>query len=314
MLKTSSGKIRRRAVRERFEQERLGAGSAPALPLQILRLGRSALLPQLRRASGRVQETAWAAWFWMAIGFAAMVAWPVAVLGRSPRHARALLRRVASALLALTCLRLRVEGAAGDGKGRGRVLVFNHASYVDGLVLSAALDPVPRYVVKSELRRFAFSRLFLAGIGCLFVERFERTQSSEDARAITTALADGAEIGIFAEGTLHRMPGLLPFQLGAFRAAVEANAPVVPVVLRGTRSVLRNESWFPRRGIVRVLVGEAIDPASIDPALSVWERSVRLRDATRKVMLRHCGEPDLARSRALLDLADRSESSRAGRD
>jgi len=311
VLKTSSGKIRRRAVRELFEQERLGVGSTPALPLQILRLGRSAVLPQLRRASGRALEAAYAGWFWMAIGFAAMVAWPVAVLGRSPRHARALLRRLARALLALTCLRLRVEGVAGDGTGRGRVLVFNHASYVDGLVLSAALDPVPRYVVKSELRRFAFSRLFLAGIGCLFVERFERVQSTEDARAITMALADGAEIGIFAEGTLHRMPGLLPFQLGAFRAAVEANAPVVPVVLRGTRSVLRNESWFPRRGIVRVLVGEAIDPVSIDPGLSVWERSVRLRDATRNVMLRHCGEPDLGHSQALLDLAERTESSRA---
>ena len=309
VLKTSSGKIRRRAVRELFERERLGVGSTPALPLQILRLGRSAVLPLLRRVSGRVLEAAWAGWFWMAIGFAAMVAWPVAALGRSPRRARALLRRLAKALLALTCLRLRVEGAAGDGKGRGRVFVFNHASYVDGLVLSAALDPVPRYVVKSELRGFAFSRLFLAGIGCLFVERFERTQSTEDARAITTALADGAEIGIFAEGTLHRMPGLLPFQLGAFRAAVEANAPVVPVVLRGTRSVLRNESWFPRRGIVRVLVGEAIDPVSIDPGLSVWERSVRLRDATRNVMLRHCGEPDLARSQALLDLAERSGTS-----
>ena len=128
------------------------------------------------------------------------------------------------------------------------MFVFKHARLPDGLVLSAALDPVPRYVVKSELRRFAFSRLFLAGIGCLFVERFERTRSTEDARAITKALADGAEIGIFVEGTLHRMPGLLPFQLGAFRAAVEANATVVPVVLRGTRSVLRNESWFPAAG------------------------------------------------------------------
>ena len=311
VLKTSSGKIRRRALRELFEQGRLGVVSAPPLPVQLLRLGRSALLPQLRRASGRALETVWAGWFWLVTGLAAMVAWPVAALGRSPRRARALLRPVSRALLALTGLRPRVEGAAGARGGRGRVLVFNHASYVDGLVLCAALDAVPRYVVKGELRRFAFSRLFLAGAGCLFVERFERTQSTDDARAITAALEDGDEIGIFAEGTLHRMPGLLPFQLGAFRAAVEANAPVVPVVLRGTRSVLRNESWFPRHGIIRVRIGEAIDPASIDAGLSVWERAVRLRDATRNVMLRHCGEPDLAHSQALLDLADRAGSSGA---
>ena len=105
------------------------------------------------------------------------------------------------------------------------------------------------------------------------------------------------------------MPGLLPFQLGAFRAAVDAGAPVVPVVLRGTRSVLRSESWFPRRSALRVHVGEPIDPASIGPGLTPWERAVRLRDATRAVMLRHCGEPDLAGSQALLDLAERSVSS-----
>ena len=309
VLKTSSGKIRRRAVRQLYEQGGLGAGRASPLPLQVLRLGLSAVLPQLRRACGRVLETGYAGWFWLAVGLAGAVLWPVAVLSRSPRRPAFLLHRVARALLRLTGLWPRVEGALSERSGRGRVLVFNHASYIDGLVLSAALDPVPRYVVKGELRRFAFSRLFLEGIGCLFVERFERRRSAEDAEAIAAALAGGAEIGIFAEGTLHRMPGLLPFQLGAFRAAVESGAPVVPVVLRGTRSVLRSESWFPRRGLVRVRIGEAIDPASIDPGRPVWERAVRLRDATRAAVLRHCGEPDLAGSQALLDLAERSAGS-----
>ena len=235
--------------------------------------------------------------------------WPVAALGPFPRGAGRLLHFVARALLRLTGLRPRVEGALSGQGVRGRVLVCNHASYIDGLVLSAVLSPIPRYVVKGELRTNAFARLFLEGIGVVFVERFERRRSAEDAEEMSAALAAGAEIGIFAEGTLHRMPGLLPFQLGAFRSAVDADTPVVPVVLRGTRSVLRNESWFPRRGIIRVRIGEAIEPASIDPEGSAWERAVRLRDATRAVMLRHCGEPDLADTQALLDLAERSAAS-----
>ena len=306
VLKTSSGKIRRRALRELYEQGRLAARGASPLPLQVLRLGLSAVIPQLRRIFGRALETAYAGWFWLSLGLAGAVVWPVAALGLSSRGAGALLHRVACALLLLTGLRPRIDGELPPRSARGRVLVFNHASYLDGLVLSAALRPIPRYVVKGELRTNPFARLFLEGIGAFFVERFERRRSAEDAQAMSAALAAGAEIGIFAEGTLHRMPGLLPFQLGAFRAAVEAGTAVVPVVLRGTRSVLRNESWFPRHGIIRVRIGEAIEPASIDPERSAWERAVRLRDATRAVMLRHCGEPDLAGTQALLDLAERS--------
>ena len=306
VLKTSSGKIRRRALRELHEQGRLAARGASPLPLQVLRLGISAVIPQLRGVFGRALGTGYAGWFWLAIGLAGAVVWPVAALDPSSRGAGALLHRAARALLLVTGLRPRIDGELPARSARGRVLVFNHASYLDGLVLSAALRPIPRYVVKGELRTNPFARLFLEGIGAFFVERFERRRSAEDAQAMSAALAAGAEIGIFAEGTLHRMPGLLPFQLGAFRAAVEAGTPVVPVVLRGTRSVLRNESWFPRRGLVRVHIGEAIDPDSIDPERSAWERAVRLRDATRAVVLRHCGEPDLADSQALLDLAERS--------
>ena len=304
VLKTSSGKIRRRALRELYEQGRLGVRGGSPLPLQVVRLGLSTVIPQLRRAFGRALGTGYAGWFWLAIGLAGAVVWPVAALGRFPRGAGLLLHFAARALLRVTGLRPRVEGALSEQGERGRVLIFNHASYLDGLVLSAVLRPIPRYVVKGELRTKPFARLFLEGIGAFFVERLERRRSAEDVEAMSAALAAGAEMGIFAEGTLHRMPGLLPFQLGAFSAAVEAGTPVVPVVLRGTRSVLRNESWFPRHGLIRVHIGEAIDPASIDPERSAWERAVRLRDASRAVVLRHCGEPDLADSQALLDLTE----------
>ncbi len=94
------------------------------------------------------------------------------------------------------------------------------------------------------------------------------------------------------------MPGLLPFHLGAFIAAVEADAPVVPVTLRGTRSVLRDESLFPRRGRIRVRVSAPL-AAGADAGASPWDRAIGLRDAARAEMLRHCGEPDLADRREL---------------
>ena len=102
-------------------------------------------------------------------------------------------------------------------------------------------------------------------------------------------LAAGEPAVIFPEGTFTRAPGLLAFHMGAFAAAAESGRPVVPVTLRGTRSVLRDESWLPRRRPLEVLVHEPIWPRGTD-----WSEAVRLRNAARAVILEHCGEPDAA--------------------
>lgn len=93
----------------------------------------------------------------------------------------------------------------------------------------------------------------------------------------------------FAEGTLRRQPGLMPFHLGAFMVAAEHDLPVVPVGVMGTRSVLRGEQWLPRRGRIQVSIGSAIRPAGTS-----WNDAVRLRDQTREALLTATGEPDLA--------------------
>jgi 1-acyl-sn-glycerol-3-phosphate acyltransferase len=79
--------------------------------------------------------------------------------------------------------------------------------------------------------------------------------------------------------------------MGAFVVAAEAGVPVVPVVVRGTRSMLRSGHWFPRRGAITVIIGSPIMPDGND-----WAAAVRLRDAARAEILRQCGEPDLAPS------------------
>jgi 1-acyl-sn-glycerol-3-phosphate acyltransferase len=84
--------------------------------------------------------------------------------------------------------------------------------------------------------------------------------------------------------------------MGAFEAAVEADVPVVPVAIRGTRSILRDVSLFPRRGRIGVTIGKPIAPHSVQDASEddTWTTAIKLRDVTREHILRHCGEPDLA--------------------
>jgi 1-acyl-sn-glycerol-3-phosphate acyltransferase len=77
--------------------------------------------------------------------------------------------------------------------------------------------------------------------------------------------------------------------MGAFVAAAQSGRPVVPVALRGTRSVLRAGSWLPRRAPVEVFIGRPIPPRGAG-----WSDALALRDAARAAILARCGETDLA--------------------
>jgi len=64
---------------------------------------------------------------------------------------------------------------------------------------------------------------------------------------------------------------------------------VVPVALRGVRSMLRGNDWFPYRGAAGITFGAPIRPAGPE-----WRHVMLLRDEVRRAILQHCGEPDLA--------------------
>jgi 1-acyl-sn-glycerol-3-phosphate acyltransferase len=187
-------------------------------------------------------------------------------------------------VLALAGCRLRVEGAerlAGLGPA---VLAANHSSYVDAVALMAALPADFRFVAKRELGRVPVVGAAIRRVGHLTVDRTELGRSVADAERVTRALAAGVSLLVFPEGTFRRSPGLLPFRLGAFKAAVEAGRPVVPVAIRGTREVLPADTWLLRPGPITVTIGLPVRPAGRD-----WREMVRLRDRVRAEIARHAG-------------------------
>jgi 1-acyl-sn-glycerol-3-phosphate acyltransferase len=110
------------------------------------------------------------------------------------------------------------------------------------------------------LKKSLLARVFLKRIGAEYAERFDKQKGVEDARRIASTAREDRNLLYFAEGTFTRIPGLRPFHMGAFEAAVEAKVPVVPVAIRGTRSMLRDVSLFPRRGTITVTIGKPIEP------------------------------------------------------
>jgi 1-acyl-sn-glycerol-3-phosphate acyltransferase len=125
-----------------------------------------------------------------------------------------------SARSALAAIRVPVAVTGLDHIPRGNaILVFNHSSYMDALVLSAILPGEPVYVVKRELAGQIFAGPFLRRLGVLFVERYDVSASLADAEAVLAAARQGRKFVFFPEGTFTRRPGLSEFYLGAFKVA-----------------------------------------------------------------------------------------------
>jgi 1-acyl-sn-glycerol-3-phosphate acyltransferase len=285
--KTSSGKVRRSAARALYEAGALGR-SPRALWWQLVRLEAGGLLNRGQRALGALGGTAYAAWWWVVAGIVGASTWLLVLALRRRRLRHAVVGRAARTLFRLTGTPLRIA-AQRPIPDAPATLVVNHSSYLDSAVLAAAIPGPLSFVAKGELARQAVAGPFLRRLGTLFVHRLDPKAGVEGTATMVAAAKSGERIVSFPEGTLVRLPGLLGFRLGAFLAAAQAGVPVVPIAIRGTRSILRGGQWRPRRGRISVEIGTPIVPDGND-----FAAAVRLRDRARAFVLAHCREPDLA--------------------
>jgi 1-acyl-sn-glycerol-3-phosphate acyltransferase len=233
----------------------------------------------------RLVYSVWAALSFLAAGLIALLL--LEVLPGALRR-RTAARNCARGFLWLAGMPLTVRHAERLPGGQC-VVVCNHASYLDGPVLTAALPPRFSFVIKREMSRVPLAGRALKRLGSEFVERFDRTQVAADARRVIRNAAQGHSLVFFPEGTFTPTPGLLKFHTGAFASAVRAGCPVVPAVVRGTRRALAPSGALPLPGRIEL---EILPPIAV-PADATSEHVPALRDAARAAILAALGEPDL---------------------
>jgi acyl carrier protein len=286
--KTSSGKIRRVAARDYYEHGGSSVGGG-AVWWQFARLVLAGIAPQARRGVRVASGLLFALRAWLAIA----VLFPVALAAAAIAPGRIAwnITGACSRVFFRVCgIPLVVRGRENLPKSGPLVIAANHTSYLDGAVLLASLEwRSYAFVAKHELAENFITRIFVSGLGAVFVERFDLQKSAEHADSLADAARRGVSLIVFPEGTLIRHTGLMPFRAGAFQAAAQAGVPVVPVALRGVRSVLRDGTWYPRRAPIAVTFSPPVAPEGAD-----WNGTLKLRDAVRAEILKHCGEPDLA--------------------
>ena len=287
VLKTSSGKIRRAATRDLYVAGAIGRRGA-SFRWQVARIALTSARAALSRALKRIGAAIYGVRAWIAFVLLAPLAWLAAVVAGEPQRAWTICRAIARTFFLLAGIRVRTEGLEHLPPDSAYVLVTNHGSYLDGILLVGALRAQHAFIAKREFLGHPISRLFLSAIGSHYVERFDSARGIEDVRRFTEHARRGEKLAIFPEGTFTRQTGLRPFLMGAFVIAAEAGIPVVPVAIRGAREILRDGTWFPARAAVTITATDPIHPQGTD-----WQAAVSLRESAHAAILAHCGEPRL---------------------
>jgi 1-acyl-sn-glycerol-3-phosphate acyltransferase len=284
--KTSSLKIRRGATRDLYLSGQI-IQPRRGLYRQISRLALAAVGPRLRQLTRLGGTLVYAGWWWVVVALTATSAWFAGLLLPRLEWRWSAIRRLARLALRGLGVPLTVEGL-DERQLRGAVVVFNHASYADALAVAAVVPGSPVYVAKQELAGEFFAGRLLRRLAVYFVKRYDVSSSGTDAQNLIALVKAGRTLVFFPEGTFARRAGVTAFYLGAFKVAAEAGVPVVPGSIRGTRSMLRGDQWFPRWSAINVHFAAPIAPTGTD-----FTAIVQLRDQARAAVLPYCGEPDL---------------------
>ncbi|TAM04410.1 MAG: fatty acyl-AMP ligase [Paraburkholderia sp.] len=301
ILRTPGGKIRRAATIERLRH-----GGAPEKPTrafapwrQSFALAAANAVPLTRAGGAWLRRVARGAWCWSLVGIAFSAVWLLVTLDREPARRWRTAARACRLVLRAVGLRTTLRGTEHLNAATHPVLAVNHTSYLDVVVLLAMLPEPVHFVAKRDLSHRSFVGGLLRALGTRFVTRDDYGQSLADEAKLVECARAGETLLFFPEGTFVAAAGLRAFRLGAFRAAVLAGGPVLPVAVRGARAALRDGRWVPERGDIEI---EMLNP--IYAQGGDFRAMVSLRERTRAALLARCGEPDAGDQTAPVEPSD----------
>jgi 1-acyl-sn-glycerol-3-phosphate acyltransferase len=216
------------------------------------------------------------------------ISWPTvldAALGRVEKE-------VCDARLASWCkkvvlhtrMNITVRGKEHMKSGATYLVMSNHQSHYDVPVLFYVLGANLRMITKVELFKIPIFGEAIRQAGFIAIDRSNRTRAIESLRIAKEKLASGVHVWIAPEGTRSKTGELLPFKKGGFNVALEANLPILPVTIQGTRQALRAQGMRTQPDAkIEVTIGEPIDPARY-PGGELRVRREALMKDVRKVI------------------------------
>lgn len=160
----------------------------------------------------------------------------------------------------LTPMRVSIEGREHLDPDQSYVVVCNHTSQYDIILVYGWLGLDLRWVMKQELRRLPGIGPACEKVGHIIVDRSDPEGAKRTINDALARIEQGVGILFFPEGTRSIDGRLRPFKKGAFRVAVDQELPVLPLTLLGTRDILPAKSLFITPGRARIVVHPPISP------------------------------------------------------
>jgi 1-acyl-sn-glycerol-3-phosphate acyltransferase len=142
------------------------------------------------------------------------------------------------------------------------LIVSNHQSYLDPVLLGVRLERPLSYMAKSELFRNPLFAWLIRSLGAFPVK-----QGAGDVGAMKETIArlqEGRALNIFPEGSRTEDGELLPIEKGIALVIRKAKVPVVPVVIDGSFDAWPRESTLPRASPIRIVYGHPLDLSSMN--------------------------------------------------
>lgn len=190
--------------------------------------------------------------------------WPLRIINRKKsREEREaanykLLRLLIRMVISITGMKISIEGKENIKKDTNYLIIGNHKSDLDSLILIWLFEEPLIFIGKEELKKTPFISTWFKEIGCLFIERDNIRQSAKVILEGVEILKGGKSIVIFPEGKRIMEDRLGEFKNGSFKLAIKSKVAVLPVAIVDSYKAFE-ESKRIKSANIKINVGEKID-------------------------------------------------------
>jgi len=249
-----------------------------------------------------VARTVFSIWSWLVLGVVVVVWTPMVAITRlvtmpfdkGAYSAGYLFRKLTVVHERLTPLwKFRTSGELPDDMRRPYVVVSNHESFVDILLISH-LPTEMKWMSKIEIMKIPLLGWMMRLARDIPLTRGDSASGAAAVKASRERLDTKVSVMIFPEGTRSKTGELRNFHSGAFRLAIEAQVPVLPLAVYGTRDALRKNDW--RLGYaeaeVRVLEPVSTEGLTLDDMPELRDKVRNMIVASRDDLRREFGDEE----------------------
>lgn len=169
----------------------------------------------------------------------------------------------AKTVIFFTPSRINIIGADHISHQQSYVIVANHSSFYDILVLYGYLNIDLLWVMKKELRKVPIIGITSALMGHIFIDRSNGRAAAAALEKTKKQLKNGTSTVFFPEGTRNNSPQLLPFKKGAFKVSLDLQLPILPITLVGTNKILPRDTFNLSPGTIDLIIHRPIHTKNI---------------------------------------------------